>query len=42
MRINRWTIRCRNPAMGSGPIFPRKYSKVWFTGRLYFTVPADD
>ena len=40
MRINRWTIRCRKPAMGALPIFPRKYSKVWFTGRLSCAVPA--
>ena len=40
MRINRWTIRCRKPAMGALPIFSRKYSKVWFTGRLSCAVPA--
>ena len=29
MRINRWTIRCRKPAMVALPIFSRKYSKVY-------------
>src|SRR5262249_34999122 len=40
MRINRRTIRCRNPAMGASPIPPRKYSRVRFTGRLSCAVPA--
>ena len=40
MRINRWTICCRNKAMGSLPMCSRKYSRVWFTGRLSCAVPA--
>jgi hypothetical protein len=40
MRINRWTICRRTAAMGALPIFLRKYSKVWFTGRLAWAVPA--
>ena len=40
MRINRWTIRRRKPAMGPAPVLPRKYSKVRFTGRLSCAVPA--
>ena len=40
MRINRWTICCRKPAMGAAPVSSRKYSKVWFTGRLSWAVSA--